>query len=450
MSRLIRPTLVLASTLLGCADPVSPPGPFLVTVTNAPPASAKPGAVLPEVTLRYADANGTPAANLPVHATGDGTIELSSDVTDGSGRVRVRWSLPLWPQGNSQVAPPGRTGTFIARVELGGRATAVEFTTTATVFKAEQVDAANIGCGVRSNELWCWGRLGSRFMAQDRDWSAAFRMTLPSGVGAAEVRLNDGTICIRDTATNRPWCVDLQQGPTEFHQIAGAPGLIELVDRGSAFCGRAITDRKVWCWTVGSGGFGGAIPVETPAFRLLTGQSTGLYHYSPGGHLCGLTDNGTAWCWGDNEYGELGDGTTIARSLLVQVALPEPLVTLRASRGGACGETADGQVWCWGSHLLGDGVLGPQRVTLPGSGSVVPNYRYLYRIGSTGIDRYFRGQFIPRFPVVDEAIRVVEFTGEVDACGLGASGDVWCSTSITEGVSDNWGESRELHPVHEP
>src|SRR5690606_26429364 len=115
------------------------------------PASAKPGAVLPEVTLRFSDASGIPAANRPVRASGDGTIELSSEMTDGSGRVRVRWSLPLWPQGNSQVAPPGLTGTFIARVELGAGATAVEFTTTATVFKAEQVDAANIGCGVRSN-----------------------------------------------------------------------------------------------------------------------------------------------------------------------------------------------------------------------------------------------------------------------------------------------------------
>ena len=38
-------------------------------------------------------------------------------------------------------------------------------------------------------------------------------------------------------------------------------------------------------------------------------------------HILGLKSNGTLWAWGDNQYGQLGDGTTISRSSPVQVGL---------------------------------------------------------------------------------------------------------------------------------
>jgi hypothetical protein len=451
MRAVLRTLAVLAVVTSACTDPVSPPGPWLVTVTNAPPVSAKPGAVLPEVTLRFADVNGTPAAGRPVRATGDGVIELSSDVTDGSGRVRVKWSLPRWPGVKPRAFSPGLPGEFSLSIELGAGEASVDLTTAARVFTADQVDASGgTACGVRELQLWCWGSVGPPLVPQRLFQAPAVRINLPAGVEAREVRMNDRSVCIRDSLTDQPWCIDLFQGPGEFRPVPGAPRLMELVDRGDGYCGRATADRRVWCWLMPGGGPGEAMPMETPIFRVFTGQSTGFYDYRPGGHLCGLTDDGAVWCWGKNDDGQVGDGTTMARSMPVPVALPEPLVTLRASRGGACGQTADGQVWCWGRQLLGNGILGPQRVIVPGTGPVVPGWIAVYRIGPTGIDRYFRGQFLPRFPAVDEAMRIVEFAGEVDACGVGVSGEVWCSNVITDGISDSWGDSGDLFPVHEP
>lgn len=78
-----------------------------------------------------------------------------------------------------------------------------------------------------------------------------------------------------------------------------------------------------------------------------------------GFHSCGLTPSGTAYCWGDNQFGQLGDGGA-ETDTDVPVAVATDLRFERLSAGGShtCGRTTAGEVYCWGSNLrgqLGDG-----------------------------------------------------------------------------------------------
>jgi len=86
---------------------------------------------------------------------------------------------------------------------------------------------------------------------------------------------------------------------------------------------------------------------------------TGLRALAAGvSHGCGLQGDGTAWCWGANESGQLGDGTTQDRDSAVKVATDTRFSTLVGGLSHSCGLSADGGAFCWGRNLngqLGDG-----------------------------------------------------------------------------------------------
>jgi alpha-tubulin suppressor-like RCC1 family protein len=71
---------------------------------------------------------------------------------------------------------------------------------------------------------------------------------------------------------------------------------------------------------------------------------------------CALTTGGVTYCWGYNDFGQVGDSTGANRNLPTPMSVPMPFVDVTTGRGQACGITTTGEVYCWGRNL--DGELG--------------------------------------------------------------------------------------------
>lgn len=68
-----------------------------------------------------------------------------------------------------------------------------------------------------------------------------------------------------------------------------------------------------------------------------------------GFHTCGLSPTGAAYCWGENRYGALGDGTTTNRLVPTAVAGGRTFSAISAGGSHTCALTSDGAAFCWGS-----------------------------------------------------------------------------------------------------
>jgi hypothetical protein len=83
---------------------------------------------------------------------------------------------------------------------------------------------------------------------------------------------------------------------------------------------------------------------------------------------CGITTSAAAYCWGNNTYGALGDGTNTDSNRPVPVSGGIRFAEVRGGSVSTCGIDLSGGAYCWGANLygrLGDGTSTQRSVPAP-------------------------------------------------------------------------------------
>ncbi|HEX4423009.1 MAG TPA: hypothetical protein VH165_34065, partial [Kofleriaceae bacterium] len=270
--------------------------------------------------------------------------------------------------------------------------------------------------------LWCWGANDNFELADGTSENRVFpvRASYPDAMVASA---GGGFLCVQSSDGLRCGGYDglgqlgngirtTQVIPEPIAKLTNVSALSSGDSYTCALVTASDMTHGATCWgendfgEVGDGTFTGR-PLPTnvselgPVQKIVTG----------GGHACALRTDGTVWCWGANDHGQLGDATFETRGSARPVAASADMnglaigtlsgvIDIAAGRGHACAILTGGAIKCWGQN--NDGQLG--------SG-----------------DTNDQGAPVDVKEIVDGLTGAVSIVaGDLHSCATDGKGKVWC------------------------
>ncbi len=283
---------------------------------------------------------------LPVATVGE---RYTLGLTALGGRLPYTWTaegLPdgLGVSGDQIVGSPDESGTFVVtltvtdRIGVRGRTVSadVALTVLPAVFPDAEVIAVSAGGGqtcaiLEGGALFCWGRNSEGQL----------------GLGDLEDRLVPTLVANANVEDSTVPLPPMQSVTTGYNHTCA------LSEGGVAYC-----------WGRNDYGQTGDDPSEpnlTPTPLVFPDGLTFTNLDAGGNHTCAISaDAGgygdtAAYCWGYNVYGQLGGGDWVGEysSDALHVVLEMPVVAISAGGSYTCALTSNGAFWCWGSNDYG-------------------------------------------------------------------------------------------------
>jgi hypothetical protein len=196
------------------------------------------------------------------------------------------------------------------------------------------------GCGLTTTkQAMCWG-----YSIQWDSLSAGVPTPVASTVALDTLSVDGWMACGLSAGTATCWGGDSKR--------------VRTIDTGGQLLTRIAVQEYTACgWADGSftlcwdpfGSSSGVQPVEPvpPSSPSLHGIANG------GTFFCGLDADGHAWCWGENDAGQLGNGTTVTSAAPVEVAGGHQFHLLKANIEAdsrrVCGIADTDELFCWGA-----------------------------------------------------------------------------------------------------
>ncbi|MEK3698235.1 hypothetical protein NYE33_14835 [Paenibacillus sp. FSL R10-2199] len=165
--------------------------------------------------------------------------------------------------------------------------------------------------------------------------------TLTSGIIAVAAGSSQ-SFALKSDGTVWGWGQGYGTSPVAISSLSGIVAIAAGGTNGMAL----KSDGTVWIWTTGG------TPIQMTGVSGVTAIAVGAGQYLT------LKGDGTVWSWGSNSYGEVGDGTTVQRTIPAAISGLNGITAIAAGNTHSLAVKSDGSVWTWGYNgygQLGDG-----------------------------------------------------------------------------------------------
>jgi hypothetical protein len=232
-------------------------------------------------------------------------------------------------------------------------------------------------CAIKTDgSLWCWGKNGNSQLGAGQAGDNGPVQVGAIGKPVADVAAGQFHTCAVKMDQSL-WC----WGANMKGQIGNGAGNTEqaptalrgtwaLVTAGELHSCGLKTDGTLWCWgnnADGQLGLGDAgTGTEGTPVAVVTPLDMGVKAITAGGrHSCALKVDDTLWCWGANESGQLGRGTTSPSEgqPAAVIGFDGPVRAIAAGQAHTCAITLCDTLYCWGSNAAGQ--IGDGNATVP-------------------------------------------------------------------------------------
>jgi alpha-tubulin suppressor-like RCC1 family protein len=232
-------------------------------------------------------------------------------------------------------------------------------------------------CAVkRDGTLCCWGstQFGQVGNGQLTPGAAPFSEVTGVGGPVAQVSAGKFHTCVV-TAVGSVMCwgngssgrlgTGNQDSTASPSIVADAGESFRQVSAGGAHTCALTVSQRIYCWGVGTDGQvgDGEIAASLVPAREYTLAADWALVSAGDDHSCGQKADGRWFCWGDGQYGQIGNDSTLARSIPTQVGA---WMQMSAAFDHTCAVRGNGKLYCWGAGALarlGNGIDTANRAT---------------------------------------------------------------------------------------
>ncbi len=229
-------------------------------------------------------------------------------------------------------------------------------------------DAVDVSVGERTScaitatdDVWCWGVIPGDGTVRTAP------VHVYDGTDVGPVAMSDRNLCLVDAGVVKCWgensygqlgdgttdSVSLNDPPAEAQGLTGVTALAL-----GTYYACAANSTATYCWgyadggLLGNGGPESHVPAQVGPPSIV---AKGLAASNSWGreHVCAAATSGSAYCWGEGESGELGNGAGTDSGLPVAVAGLSTVAEVGSGESFSCALLDGGTVRCWGQATGG-------------------------------------------------------------------------------------------------